>query len=299
MFVTANTAGGHSTLDVLIGVAVLMWALAGAAVLFGWVWRFARKRRAGHRYRWASRNGGWLGARRNPLRATAARAGASPAGAHAGVGGPSAEPASDAGPGAGAPPPGASAPAEPPTAPAIPGARLSPEQLEPVGQHLDTSRRLAASETRVARALAALPADRWFVERYVLFAGHRIPFLIFGETGVFALWAIPGPPQWREVPYLDNIARQVENALPGYAGTVQVGICRAGNPDIKPRWWCRPGEPGAWVIGLDWLTRWIEHFEPQNGLGVKDLQRLRELAGPRWGRPATDVPLSAHIPTID
>ena len=150
----------------------------------------------------------------------------------------------------------------------------------------------------MARALAALPGDRWFVERYVLFAGHRIPFLVFGETGVIALWAIPGPLQWREVPFFDEIARHVENALPGYAGVVQVGVCRAGEPDIKPRWWCRPGEPGAWVMGLDWLIRWLEHFECDNGLGVQDLERLRELAGPRWGRPASDVPLSAHIPTI-
>ena len=57
-------------------------------------------------------------------------------------------------------------------------------------------------------------------------------------------------------------------------------------------------EPGAWVVGLDWLIRWLEHFGPENGLGVKDLERLRELAGPRWGRPVTDVPLSAHIPNI-
>jgi hypothetical protein len=51
-------------------------------------------------------------------------------------------------------------------------------------------------------------------------------------------------------------------------------------------------------MGVEWLLRWLEHFGPENGIGVKDLERLRELAGPRWGRPVTDVPLSAHIPTI-
>ena len=50
--------------------------------------------------------------------------------------------------------------------------------------------------------------------------------------------------------------------------------------------------------GADWLIPWLEHFGTENGLGVKDLEQLRELAGPRWGRPVTDIPLSAHIPTI-
>jgi hypothetical protein len=150
----------------------------------------------------------------------------------------------------------------------------------------------------VAPVLDALPADRWLVERYVLIGSHRVPFLILGETGVFVLWAMAGPLQWRDLSFFDEIARYVENALPGYAGTVQPGVCRLSRPNGKPRWWCRPGEPGAWIIGLDWLIPWLEHFGAETGLGVKDLERLRELAGPRWGRPVTDVPLSAHIPTI-
>lgn len=163
---------------------------------------------------------------------------------------------------------------------------------------MDNSRRLAASEARVAPVLDSLPTDRWLVERYVLMAGHRVPFLILGETGVFVLWAIPGLPQWQELSFFDGIARHVESALPGYTGEVKPGVCRASKPDMMPRWWCRTGEPGVWVMGPDWLIPWLEHFGPENGLGVKDLQRLRELAGPRWGRPVRDAPLSAHIPNI-
>ena len=51
-------------------------------------------------------------------------------------------------------------------------------------------------------------------------------------------------------------------------------------------------------MGLDWVIRWLEHFGIEHGLGVKDIERLREMAGPHWGRPVTDVPLSAHIPRI-
>ena len=150
----------------------------------------------------------------------------------------------------------------------------------------------------MAPVLANLPADRWLVERYVLIASHRVPFLLAGETGVFVLWAMAGPLQWRDLPFFDEIARYVEKALPGYAGTVQPGVCRASEPDLKPRWWCRPGEPGAWIIGLNWLIPWLEHFGTENGLGVKDLERLRALAGPRWGRAVTSVPVSDHVPSI-
>jgi hypothetical protein len=115
---------------------------------------------------------------------------------------------------------------------------------------------------------------------------------------VFVLWAMAGPLQWRDLPFFDEIARYVEQALPGYAGTVQPGVCRVSEPALEPRWWCRPGEPGAWIIGLNWLIPWLEHFGPEHGLGAKDLERLRTLAGPRWGRPVTDVPLSDHVPTI-
>ena len=84
--------------------------------------------------------------------------------------------------------------------PANAGARYSPETLELLGQHLDNSRRLAVVEDRLAPVVSALPRDRWLVERYVLFAGHRIPFLILGETGVFALWALGGQPRWGDMP---------------------------------------------------------------------------------------------------
>ena len=126
--------------------------------------------------------------------------------------------------------------------PAIPGARLSPEQLEPLGHRVDNSRRLAVVDERLNKVLATLPPDRWFVERHVVFAAHPIPFLVLGETGVFALWGMSGPLHWRDVPFFDEMAANVKNALPGYAGPVQVGVCRAFEPQIKPRWWYRAEE---------------------------------------------------------
>jgi hypothetical protein len=292
VLLAANTAGEHSTLDVLIGVAVLMWALAGAGLLLGWLWRLAHRRRRRHRP--PARNDrppGRLRVRLGRAHDRSAGDGTPPADWSARTGSPTDRPATERAPGA-----TGSVPTGPP--PAIPRARLSPEQLEPLGRDLDNSRRLAACEARVAPVLDRLPADRWLVERYVLITSHRVPFLVLGERGVFALWAMAGPLQWRDLSFFDEVARYVETALPGYAGTVQPGVCRVSEPDIEPRWWCRPGEPGAWIMGLERLIPWLEHFGTEDGLGAKDVERLRELAGPRWGRPVTDIPLSAHIPTL-
>jgi hypothetical protein len=292
LLLAAHTAGEHSTLDVLIGLAILMWVLAGTGLLLGWLSRLAHRRRGRHRPPAQNdRPPGRLRGRLGRAHDRSAGADAPPAHWGAQTGSPRDRPATERAPGA-----TASAPTGSP--PAIPRARLSPEQLEPLGRDLDNSRRLAACETKVAPVLDTLPPDRWLVERYVLITSHRVPFLILGETGVFVLWAMAGPLQWRDLSFFDEVARHVEQALPGYAGTVQPGVCRVSEPDIKPRWWCRPGEPGAWITGLDSLIPWLEHFGTENGLGAKDLERLRELAGPRWGRPVTDIPLSAHIPTI-
>ena len=108
---------------------------------------------------------------------------------------------------------------------------------------------------------------------------------------MFAVWPLSGPPVWHDLRFFNEMAGHVKEKLPGYTGTVQVGLCRvAANREVKPRWWCRPGEPGAWVMGLEWLVRWIEHFGPEHGLGVKDVERLRVLAHPRRDTPPPRVP---------
>jgi len=128
---------------------------------------------------------------------------------------------------------------------------------------------------------------------------HRIPFVILGETGAFAIWALTGPPVWDELPFPSEMADRVKGKLPGYTGPVQVGLCRAlgQTAGIAPRWWCRPGEPGAWVMGREWLIRWIEHFGPQHAFGAGDIQRLRALADRRRDGPPPRVP--DVVPDID
>jgi hypothetical protein len=312
LLAAATNAGGQPTLDTLITVLILAVAIAGAAVMFGWAGRRLKRRER------RPRSTGLAPALVRWFRAKAARdrilrrfvpppePSVADAPSPAGHSGPPNADARQIKP----EPPGASATnaveragsrpdtPTPAPAPANPRTQCSPETLEPLGQHLDGSRRIAVVEERLAPVVGALPPDRWLVERYVMFAGHRVPFLILGETGVFALWAVGGQPRWSDIPAIGAMADEVKKALPGFTGNVQTGMCRSLAPDVEPRWWCRQGEPGTWVMGLNWVIRWLEHFGPEQGLGVKDIARLRELAGPRWGRGVTDLPPSALVPDI-
>ena len=181
--------------------------------------------------------------------------------------------------------------------PAHPEARLSPETLEPVAQFTRWSRRLAIAEARVGEALDGLPRDRWLVERYVMIGGRRIPFLILGETGVFTLWPRDSQPPWDDLQFAGNVASIVKANLPGYTGPVHPGICQALGPDVKPRWWYRAElGVGGWVMGLDSLIPWLNHFGPEHGIGVKDIERFRDLAAPH-GNGARVLPVRPGIPT--
>jgi hypothetical protein len=298
MPIAAHTTGAHSTLDIMAGIAILLWALASVSALLSWLTRLSRRyrrRTADHRQ---SHTG--LGRRQrhrrpggdaDPGHAEHARA-TTTAVEH------DVTRHNDPPPASGIPPrttdESCTAAAGPP---ALPRARYSPETLEPLAQSLDTSHRLAIAEARVAETLAGLPSDRWLVERYVLVAGHRIPFLMLGDTGVLIICALTGPPAWDELRLPAQVAEHVASALPGYTGPMHVGLCRPLAPTgIEPRWWCRPGEPGAWVMGREWLIPWIKHFEPGHGLGATDLKRLRQLANAKPG-PVARVP--DVVPDLD
>ena len=53
MPIAAHTTGGHSTLDLVLGIAILLWALASVTALLSWLTRLPRryrKRTADHRW---------------------------------------------------------------------------------------------------------------------------------------------------------------------------------------------------------------------------------------------------------
>jgi hypothetical protein len=299
MPIAAHTTGGHSTLDTVVGIAILLWALASVSALLSWLTRLARR----HRRRTADHRRSPTGLGRLRRRRRVGGDADSGHAEHARATMTAVEHdvtlASDPPPSAAIRPRTADdmsrAVASSPSA--VPGPRYSPETLEPLAQNLDTSHRLALAEARVAETLAGLPPDRWLVERYVLIAGHRIPFLALGDAGVFVICALTGPPAWDELRLPAQVAEHVSSALPGYTGPMRVGLCRPlAPPGIEPRWWCRPGEPGAWVMGPEWLIPWIEHFEPGHGLSGTDLEQLRQLAN---AKPGPVARVADVVPDLD
>jgi len=185
--------------------------------------------------------------------------------------------------------------------PAIPGSRYPKQALEELGVTLENSRRLLSMTELIVPVLGTLPRDRWLVERQVVMAGHRIPFLIIGETGVFTLWATDGRVRWDEVPWIGEAAEGIRHDLPDYSGTVQIGVCRPRAVGLTPSFWARPGA-GFWQMGLDGIKPWLAHFGTEHGFGVEDVKRLRQMAelilpAEPAGDPATRI--DTYVPDIN
>ena len=167
--------------------------------------------------------------------------------------------------------------------------RLSCASLEHLGRTLDESRRLHAAENRVAEELAALPDTFWLVERDVHIGVRRIPFLVIGATGVFAIGATDGAWNVRDLRVLSELGEHVRGQLPGYDEPPHAAVCLAFD-HMKPRSWYGGQEErgrGGWVLGLDWLHGWILSFAPEHGLRDGDIRRLDEASGPFWDRRST------------
>jgi hypothetical protein len=138
------------------------------------------------------------------------------------------------------------------------------------------------AEARVGEVLQRLPRERWLVERYVVVAGQRVPFVVLGETGVFLLWGLDQTPLWEDLPFVNRAADAVQALLPGYAGEMRVGLCRAFDP-VVPRWWyASRSSSGAWLLGVNWLERWLEHFGDTDGFADGDVAWTASRALPRW-----------------
>jgi hypothetical protein len=77
--------------------------------------------------------------------------------------------------------------------------------------------------------------------------------------------------------------------LPGYDGQPHAAVCLAFD-EMKPRTWFGGEElrgHGRWVLGVDWLQRWIFGIGPEYGLRNGDVRALDEASGPFWDRCST------------
>jgi hypothetical protein len=167
--------------------------------------------------------------------------------------------------------------------------RLTAKTLAPLARLLDKGRRLGAAEDRIARELAALPDGFWLVERNVLVDGRRIPLLVIGATGAFLICASDGAWTLQDLHVMSELGDQLRQQLPGYDGQPHAAVCLAFD-EMKPRAWFGGEElrgHGGWVLGVDWLQRWIFGFGSEQGLGNGDIRRLDDASGPFWNRRST------------
>lgn len=173
--------------------------------------------------------------------------------------------------------------------------RLPDDSLAPLAHTLDESRRLHAAGQRVAAELTGLDGQFWLVERDVAVGARRIPFLVLGATGVYAVCPTDGSWTLGDLAVMSGLADHVRLQLPGYEGQVRAAVCLAFD-DVRPRMWFG-GESqqgrGGWLLGVDWLLPWMFGFGPEHGLGHGEVSRLHEAAGPVWSRRS-----SARLPVI-
>jgi hypothetical protein len=164
--------------------------------------------------------------------------------------------------------------------------RFANASLAPLGRTIDASRRRRAADDRIAVELAGLPDGFWLVERDLLIGNRRLPFLVLGATGVFAIRPADGPWTLDELAVMAALGERVRAQLPGYAGPVHVAVCLAFE-HARPRIWFA-GEShqgrGGWLLGVDSLLPWMFGFGPEHGLRVGDVRRLHQVAGPSWER---------------
>lgn len=189
----------------------------------------------------------------------------------------------------------------PPRTPEVPEpelTRLSLTSVGRLGRTLDESRRLHAAEESVAGDLAALPEGFWLVERDVRLGVRRLPFLVMGASGIFAICATDGAWTLHDLHVLSELGDDVRLLLPDFDGSVHAAVCLAFD-EMKPRaWFGGEGERGrgGWVLGLDWLRRWMFNFGPEHGLRNGDIRRLDEASGPFWDRRSTArLPVTRNV----
>ncbi|MGO9751400.1 MAG: hypothetical protein ACLP8S_20690 [Solirubrobacteraceae bacterium] len=173
--------------------------------------------------------------------------------------------------------------------------RLDAETLEPLCGYVDFRRRLALAVGELETRISQLPADRWRIEPYPLTGERRNTLLVLGETGVFVISATYSPGHWDDVVAASRLAAKIQLLLPGYRGQVQAAVCYPFSV-LRPRIWHRPDEHGdwvgAWVLGGDSVTRWLEHFGHEHGLSTIDLERFDQLGEPNWLKAAIPTPPS-------
>ncbi|RKQ90814.1 hypothetical protein C8N24_0629 [Solirubrobacter pauli] len=148
---------------------------------------------------------------------------------------------------------------------------------------LDRSRRLAAAEAHVGREFELIQRSGWMVERNVVTGAHRVPFVVLGPGGLFAICATDGAWTMQDLAALAAAGGELRATLPDYRGPVTAVVCIAFD-DAEPRSWHSPSVGGGWVVGVERLREWLHACRCEDGFSREDIASLHSAAGPHWQR---------------
>jgi len=156
-------------------------------------------------------------------------------------------------------------------------ARLEPATLDALGEVIGKARRRRVAGERMQRELVPVLEAGWLVERDIAIAGGgRIPWLVMGASGIFALEACDGCWTLERLAALAVRVDALGAALADYDGPL-IGAVVLAFDESPPRCWYGGAElagRGAWLLGLDWLLPWMFSFGPDGGIAGADLRRL-------------------------
>ena len=176
-------------------------------------------------------------------------------------------------------------------------ARLEPATLDALGEVIGEARRRRVAGERMQRELVPVLEAGWLVERDIAIGGGgRIPWLVMGASGVFALEACDGCWTLERLAALAVRVDALGAALAGYDGPL-IGAVVLAFDESAPRRWYGGAElagRGAWLLGLDWLLPWMFSFGPNGGIAGADLRRLGTSADASLTRCG-----SARLPAVE
>lgn len=184
---------------------------------------------------------------------------------------------------------------------AAPESRTAPQHgrelgsIERLARMLDRSRRLVAAEDRVGQELDLLRGSGWMVESNVITGVHRVPFVVVGPGGLFAVCATDGAWTMHDLEALTAAGDELRAAVPQYHGPVVATICLAFD-DAEPRSWHTPAIAVGWVVGIGQLSTWLHARASDTGISPADIATLHAASGPHWQRQSVPrLPLVRNV----
>ena len=125
-------------------------------------------------------------------------------------------------------------------------ARLEPATLDALGDVIGEARRRRVAGERIQRELVPVLEAGWLVERDIAIGGGgRIPWLVMGASGVFALEACDGCWTLERLAALAVRVDALGAALAGYDGPLVGAVVLAFDESAPRRWYGGASSPAA------------------------------------------------------